>query len=449
MEENRMTEELLGFLKNKDYRSLKKTLIEMNEADIAEFIDELDSEKGSLVFRLLPKSLAADVFACLEPEQQEHIIASMSDTEIGYIIENLYVDDAVDMLEELPSTLVSRVLEHATEATRKQINEILQYPDNSAGSIMTVEYIGLKKTMTVKEAFDYIRKYGTEKETIYTCYVMGDHRILEGVVTVKELLMNPYDILIEEIMDTRIIKAETTDDREEIVDLFNKYGFLSLPVVDHENRLVGIVTIDDAMDVMEEEDTEDFEKMAAMSPSEKPYLRTSILVLAKNRIAWLLILMLSSMITGAILTKYEVAFAALPLLVSFIPMLTDTGGNAGSQSSTMVIRGMAVGEIEPSDILKILWKEFRVAIIVGSILAGVNFVKVILQYPGNYMIGITVALSLFATVVLANLVGGFLPVLAKKLNFDPAIMASPLISTLVDAMSLMIYFSLAIRLLQL
>lgn len=447
MEERMVTEELLAFLKNKDYRSLKKMLVDMNEADIAEFIDELDIEKSSLVFRLLPKALAADVFACLDSDQQEHLISGMSDTDLSYIIENLYVDDAVDMLEELPSVLVSRVLEHATAGTRKQINEILKYPENSAGSIMTVEYIGLKKNMTVKEAFDYIRKYGTEKETIYTCYVMGDLRVLEGVVTVKELLMNPYDVLIEDIMDTRIIKAETTDDREDIVDIFNKYGFLSLPVVDHENRLVGIVTIDDAMDVMEEEDTEDFEKMAAMSPSERPYLKTGILILAKNRIAWLMILMLSSMITGSILSRYESVFAALPLLVSFIPMLTDTGGNAGSQSSTMVIRGMAIGEIEPADILKILWKEFRVAIIVGSILAGVNFVKIIVQYPGNYTIGITVALSLFATVILANLIGGFLPILAKKLKFDPAIMASPLISTLVDAMSLMIYFGLAMRLL--
>ena len=314
---------------------------------------------------------------------------------------------------------------------------------------MTVEFIGLKKTMTVKEAFDYIRKYGTDKETIYTCYVMGDYRVLEGVVTVKEMLMSSYEVLIEDIMDTKVIKADTLDHREDIVKIFNKYGFLSVPVVDHDNRLVGIVTIDDAMDVMEEETTEDFEKMAAMNPSEKPYLKTSVFEIAKNRIAWLLFLMISAMITGGILSRFEEAISAMPILVSFIPMLTDTGGNAGSQSSTMVIRGMAVGEIELKDALKVLWKEFRVAIVVGLVLAIIDFIKIVVQYPGKYLVGITVALSMFITVMLANLAGGVLPVLAKKLKLDPAIMAAPLISTLVDAMSLLIFFTIAVNLLRL
>lgn len=449
MEENMMTERLLELLKEKNYREFKKALVDINEADIAEFIDELDSENACLAFRLLPKAIATDVFAELDSEVQEHIINGMSDSDLQYIIEDLSIDDAVDMLEELPPAMVVRVLENATADTRKQINEILKYPENSAGSIMTVEFIGLKKTMTVKEAFDYIRKYGTDKETIYTCYVMGDYRVLEGVVTVKEMLMSSYEVLIEDIMDTKVIKADTLDHREDIVKIFNKYGFLSVPVVDHDNRLVGIVTIDDAMDVMEEETTEDFEKMAAMNPSEKPYLKTSVFEIAKNRITWLLFLMISAMITGGILSKFEEAISAMPILVSFIPMLTDTGGNAGSQSSTMVIRGMAVGEIELKDALKVLWKEFRVAIVVGLVLAIIDFIKIVVQYPGKYLVGITVALSMFITVMLANLAGGVLPVLAKKLKLDPAIMAAPLISTLVDAMSLLIFFTIAVNLLRL
>lgn len=449
MEENMMTERLLELLKEKNYREFKKALVDINEADIAEFIDELDSENACLAFRLLPKAIATDVFAELDSEVQEHIINGMSDSDLQYIIEDLSIDDAVDMLEELPPAMVVRVLENATADTRKQINEILKYPENSAGSIMTVEFIGLKKTMTVKEAFDYIRKYGTDKETIYTCYVMGDYRVLEGVVTVKEMLMSSYEVLIEDIMDTKVIKADTLDHREDIVKIFNKYGFLSVPVVDHDNRLVGIVTIDDAMDVMEEETTEDFEKMAAMNPSEKPYLKTSVFEIAKNRITWLLFLMISAMITGGILSKFEKAISAMPILVSFIPMLTDTGGNAGSQSSTMVIRGMAVGEIELKDALKVLWKEFRVAIVVGLVLAIIDFIKIVVQYPGKYLVGITVALSMFITVMLANLAGGVLPVLAKKLKLDPAIMAAPLISTLVDAMSLLIFFTIAVNLLRL
>ena len=446
MEEN-IKEVLFDLVSRKQFRQLKDELCDMNEFDIASFLEELDSEKQIIIFRMLPKELASDVFACLEIETQSHIINSITDKELAYIIEELYVDDAVDMLEELPATVVKRVLQNAAPSTRLQINEFLKYPENSAGSIMTAEYIGLKKNMTVEEAFAYIRKHGYDKETIYTCYVMDAKRMLEGVVTVKELLMNDYEVKIEDIMDTNVIKAVTTDDKEEIADLFNKYDLLSLPVVDHENRLVGIVTIDDAVDVMEEEATEDFEKMAAMLPSEKPYLKTGVLELAKNRITWLLVLMISSMLTGGILTKYEKAFEALPLLVSFVPMLTDTGGNAGSQSSTMIIRGMTIGEIASSDILKVIWKETRVSVIVGLILGAVNFIRLILQYPGQPLVALTVVFALFATVLVAKVIGGMLPIIAKRLKLDPAIMAAPLITTIVDAVSLVIYFQIAVELL--
>ena len=312
---------------------------------------------------------------------------------------------------------------------------------------MTAEYIGLKKYMNVEQAFSYIRAHGIDKETIYTCFVMDGQRHLEGVVTIKDLLMNPYEIKIQEIMDTNIIKTVTTEDQEEVIDLFNKYDLLCLPVVDHEDRLVGIVTVDDIVDVMEEEATEDFEKMAAMLPSDKPYLKTGILELAKNRIVWLTVLMLSSMITGSILTHYEEAFATLPLLVSFVPMLTGTGGNAGSQSSTMIIRCMAIGEVEPKDVLKVIWKEVRVALVVGLILAALNFVRLMLMYPGQSMVCLTVVLSLYITVIMAKGIGCTLPIAAKLLKLDPAIMAAPLISTIVDACSLIIYFKIACHLL--
>lgn len=447
MDEDIRQEELLKLVEEKEYRELQKEISELNEVDIASFLDELNAEKTLIVFRMLPKELAADVFACLEVEQQEHIIESINDKELSRIIEDLYLDDTVDMLEELPARVVKRVLKNATPSTRSLINEFLQYPANSVGSIMTAEYIGLRKSMTVKEAFDYIRKHGIDKETIYTCYVMDAKRILEGVVTVKELLMSPYEKKIEDIMDTRLIKADTLEDREEVVEVFNKYDLLALPVVDSENRLVGIVTIDDIVDVMKEETTEDFEKMAAMLPSEKPYLKTGVMELSKNRIVWLLVLMVSGMITGGILTKYETAFAVLPLLVTFVPMLTGTGGNAGAQSSTMVIRGMAIGEVEPEDVFKVIVKEGAVSMLVGFVLGTVNFIRLILMYPGEYMICLTVVLSLFATIIMAKIVGGILPLLAKKLRFDPAIMAAPLITTIVDAFSLIIYFQIAIRLL--
>ncbi len=439
----------MGLLESRQLRVLKERLAEMNEADTAAFIEDLDSERTVIVFRMLPKELASQVFACLTVEKQEHIINSITDNELKVIVDDLFVDDAVDMLEELPANVVKRVLKNSTPDTRALINQFLQYPENSAGSIMTAEYVGLKQGMTVEQAFAYIRKNGVDKETIYTCYVMDDKRRLEGVVTVKDLLMHPYEETVGSIMDTHVIKAVTTDDQEEVADCFQKYALLSLPVVDHENRLVGIVTVDDVVEVMEQEATEDFEKMAAMIPSEKPYLKTGVFSLAKNRLAWLLILMISSIITGGILAKYEEAFAVLPLLVTFIPMLTDTGGNAGSQSSTLIIRGMAVGDIHPSDMMRVIWKELRVGLIVGTVLGLVNFIQLSLRYPGQEMVCLTVVLSLLATVIIAKTIGGILPMAAQVLHLDPAIMAAPLITTIVDAVSLVLYFQLACQLLHL
>jgi len=448
-EEEERNEALLELVRQRQFRTLRQELSEMNEVDVAAFIEELDPEKTVVVFRMLPKELASDVFACLELDKQQHIVNSITDKELTNIIEDLSVDDAVDMVEELPANIVRRVLQNATPETRSQINEFLKYPENSAGSIMTAEYVGLRKTMTVEDAFAYIRQHGVDKETIYTCYVMDNKRALEGVVTVKDLLMNPYETLIEDIMDTRVIKAKTTDDREDVVELFSKYDLTSLPVVDSEDRLVGIVTIDDAVDVMEEEATEDFEKMAAIMPSEKPYLKTGVFEMAKNRILWLMILMVSATVTGGILTRYETAFAVMPILVSFVPQLMDTGGNAGSQASTMVIRGMAVGDIDLGDVLRVLWKEIRVGLICGFALAAVNLVRILIFNPGQFYVAITVVISMFITVVCAKIIGCLLPMTAQRIGIDPAIMASPLITTTVDAISLTIYFELASRILHL
>ncbi len=448
MREKQMRE-MMGLADAKDFRRLKEALGQMQEADIAAFMEELDGEHIIVVFRMLPKETATEVFAFLPVETQQHIIGSITDAELERVIEELFVDDAVDMLEELPANVVKRVLENAHPDTRKLINQFLQYPDNSAGSIMTAEYVGLRKSMTVEEAFAYIRTYGVDKETIYTCYVMDHKRTLEGVVTVKDLLMNPYGARVEEIMDPHVIKAVTTEDQETVAETFHRYDLLSLPVVDQEERLVGIVTVDDIVDVMEQEATEDFEKMAAMTPSEKPYLKTSVFSLARNRILWLMILMVSSMITGGILGKYEDAFAMIPLLVTFIPMLTDTGGNAGSQSSTLVIRGMAVGEIQPGDIFRVFWKELRVGMLVGVILGAVNYVQLMIRFPGNETVCLTVVVSLVLTVILAKTVGSILPMAARFLKLDPAIMAAPLITTIVDGFSLVIYFQIACRMLKL
>ena len=431
----------------KKFRKLRGILEEMNEVDIAEFIQDIEQEKVVLVFRLLPKELGAEVFACLEIEMQEYIINSMSDYELQKIIEELYIDDAVDMLEELPATVVRRVLANAKPETRALINQFLQYPDDSAGSIMTAEYISLKKNMTVEQSFAYIRRNAVDKETIYTCFVLDEKRHLEGVVTVKDLLLNDYETKLEEIMDTNIIQAVTSDDQESVVETFNKYDLLSLPVVDHENRLVGIVTVDDIVDVMEQEATEDIELMAAILPSEKPYLKMGVFEVAKNRIPWLLILMFTSTISALILEAFNTFTALFPTLITCVPMLTATGGNAGSQSSTTIIRAMSIGDVEMSDVWRVFWKECRVSLIVGAVLGIANYIRLILMYPGEPVVCLVIGLSLIATVVMSKVLACVLPFGAKLLKLDPAMMAAPLISTIVDSLSLVVYFAIAAMLL--
>lgn len=440
-------EALRALLENRQIKALRDALATMNEVDIAQFLGELPSEQAILTFRMLPKETASEVFSNLDTDLQQVVIGSITDAELAIIVDDLYLDDMVDMLEELPANIVKRVLKNATPKTRALINQFLNYPENSAGSIMTAEFTDLRASMTVGQAIEHLRRTGEDRETIYTCYVIDAARRLEGVVTVKDLLLSADDMLVADLMDTSVISIGTQDDQEEAAQLFNKYDFLSLPVVDHEGRLVGIITVDDAMDVMEEEATEDFERMGAMIPSEKPYLKTGVFSLAKNRIAWLLVLMISGMLTGGILGRYEAAFAAMPILVTFIPMLTDTGGNAGSQSSTLVIRGIAVHEITMQDFFAVLWKEVRVAALVGVVLSAVNYVRLIITYPGHEVVALTVALTMFFTVVIAKTIGGVLPLIAKAFHADPAIMAAPLITTIVDALSLIIYFTIATHLL--
>ena len=445
--ENNEFEELRELVEKRELKALKMRLGEMNEVDIAEFLETLPAAQLAVVFRLLPKELAAETFANLGSDEQEYIINSITDKEIAYIMDELFVDDAVDMMEELPANVVKRVMANANSETRALINQFLKYPDNSAGSIMTAEYVDLKRSMNVREAFEHIRKTGEDKETIYTCYVVDSDRKLLGVVTVKELLLADYDDNITDIMEDNVISVTTTDDQEHVSEICSKYDLITVPVVDLENRLVGIITVDDILDVIEQEATEDFEKMAAMTPSDKPYLKTGVLTLAKNRVLWLLLLMISATVTGNILMKFEEAFAVVPLLVALMPMLTDTGGNAGSQSSTMIIRGMAVGDIQPKDILKVLFKEVRVALIVGAVLAVANFIRVVLMYDDAVMVALVVSISLFLTVIIAKSIGCTLPILAKLCRLDPAIMASPIITTLVDCCALTVYFSIAVHLL--
>lgn len=446
----RVNEVRLGMLVGqRNYRALRDELSQMNAVDVAQFISALPEEQATVAFRTLAKEQAMEVFAELESETQQVIIEEVTDTQLSLLMEELAVDDAVDMLEEMPAAVVKRVLKNATSETRKLLNEFLRYPEYSAGSIMTAEFTDLRIDMTVEDAIKRIRRIGEDRETIYTCYVMDDTRHLLGVVTVKDLLLAHDTQTVEEIMEPEVISVTTTTDQEEAAKLMAKYGFISLPVVDAENRLVGIVTVDDALDVIQEEATEDFEKMAAMAPSEKSYLKTSVVSMFSNRIVWLLILMAGAITTSIVLNRYEVAFSAIPLLVTFIPMLTDTGGNAGSQSSTLVIRGMALGEIVPKDVVSILWKEVRVSLVVAIPLAAVNYVRILITYPESALVGLTVSLAMICTVILANTAGGILPIIAKVLRLDPAVMATPLISTLVDACSLVIYFTIATMLLPL
>lgn len=441
-----MLEKVFELLSQGNFKELKVLLNESNESDVAECLDELSKEDLAIVFRLLKKDEAVDIFSYMSSDTQEKLIETLSDQEVAAIVSKLYIDDAADLIDELPANLVSKVLQNASPTKRKAINEILKYPEDSAGSIMTVEYVDIKSGLTVKECFDRIRRIGLNKETVYTLYVVDADRRLIGVTTVKELLMRDYDTCINDFMEDNVITVTTNEDKEEVAKMFDKYDFLALPVVDNENRLVGIVTVDDAMDVMSEENEEDFEIMAAMTPSEDDYLKESVITQYKNRIVWLLILMLSSIITGKIISNYEITFSAIPLLVSFIPMLMDTGGNCGSQASTMVIRALATDEIEPKDVLKVWWKEARIGVMCGATLGVVNGIRIFIQYH-DLGIAIVIACTLFLTAILAKSLGCFLPMLAKAVKLDPAYMASPLITTITDACSLAIYFNIALMIL--
>ncbi len=443
MLEEQTIEKLQLLLDKQEYHELRRTMDGLNPVDLAYFIETLPLEKATLTFRTLPKEQEVDVFAELEPDTQQAIIAAVSDREIAAIIEDLAVDDAVDMLEEFPAHLVKRVLRNSSKQTRALINQFFRYPENSAGSIMTAEYTDLKKGMLVEDAIKRIRRIGEDRETIYTCYVIDSTRVLEGVVTVKDLLLAYDNQLIDDIMETDIISVTTTEDQEKAAKLLMKYDLFSLPVVDAENRLVGIVTVDDAVDVLEEETTEDMERMAGMAPSEKPYSKSGVFSIARNRLPWLLVLMISGMVTGAILGHYERAFDTIPLLVTFIPMLTSTGGNAGSQASTMVIRSMALGDLNFSNFWSVVWKEMRVALMVGVPLALVNFARMLIFYPGNTLVSLTVSLAMIGTVLLSKMMGGVLPMIANLFKIDPALMAAPLITTIVDASTLVVYFTIA------
>lgn len=440
-----MLEKIMELVSLEDFKGLKDLLEDANESDIAECLDELSNEDLAIVFRLLKKQEAADVFSYMDPDSQEKLVETLSDKEVASIISKLYIDDAADLIDELPDTLVAKVLKNSSESKRKAINEILNYPEDSAGSIMTTEYASLEIDDTVEEAFGRIRKRGLTKETIYTIYITDKENILCGVISVKELLLADADAKMKDIMEDNVISVNTSVDKEEVAKMFDKYDFLAMPVVDNDNRLVGIVTVDDAMDVLSEENEEDFEKMAAMAPSEEDYMKESVFQQYKNRIVWLLVLMLSSIVTGKIITNYENAFAAVPLLVSFIPMIMDTGGNCGSQASTMVIRALATDEISIKDIFKVWFKEVRIAILVGVTLALVNGARIAIQYH-NVSLACVIGGTLFFTAILAKSLGCILPITAKALKLDPAYMASPMITTIVDACSLAIYFNIALML---
>ena len=443
-------EELDELLENRSMRALQLKLEGMNEFDVAEFLSEIDEKKRPMVFRMLSKETAAEVFANFDVEDQEHIINSITDSELAAIMEELYVDDAVDMMEELPANVVKRVMRASTPDTRRLINQYLHYPENSAGSLMTAEFVDLKKYMNVREAIARIRRIGEDKETIYTCFVTSADRQLEGVVSVKDLLLHDDETVIEDMMDRNVVYAVTTDDQEEVSSKISDYDLLAIPVVDREGRLVGIVTVDDVIDVMEEEATEDFEKMAAMTPSDRPYSKTTVKDMWKNRIPWLMFLMLSATFTSMIITDFEGALAAQAVLVGFIPMLMGTGGNSGAQASTAVIRSISLGDTEPGDVLQVMWKECRVAALCGISLALINFAKMLLvdhMLLGNanvtVMVAATVSLSVVFIVMFAKVVGSMLPIFAEKIGVDPAVMANPLISTITDAVSLLIYFTMA------
>ncbi|MEE0733158.1 MAG: magnesium transporter [Acutalibacteraceae bacterium] len=434
---------ILSLLEQKKYATLRDILTTIKPVDIAALFDDMQEDALPLLFRLLPKELAAETFVEMDEDAQELLIHGFSDTELKEVVDELYVDDAVDLIEEMPANVVKRILQQADPDTRKMINEILKYPDDSAGSIMTTEYVSLRPNMTVLDAIKRIRRTGVDKETIYTCYVTKENRKLIGILSIKTLLLSDEDDVVEDIMETNVISVNTLDDQEVVAQMFNKYDFLAIPVVDRENRLVGIVTVDDAIDVMQEEATEDMEVMAAITPTDKPYMKTSVFETWRKRIPWLLILMISATFTGMIITSFEDALAAQVALTAFIPMLMDTGGNSGSQTSVTIIRGLSLGEIEFRDLPRIIWKECRVAVLCGVTLAAANFVKLMLFDRVGVSIAMVVCLTLIATVIVAKIIGCTLPMLAKKVGFDPAVMASPFITTAVDAISLLVYFQIA------
>ena len=450
-EQNTFVEKtLLSLLEKKRYQSLRDILSTMNPADIAAVLDDVDEHKLPVVFRLLPKELAAEAFVEMEPEQQEVLIRGFSDAELKEVLDEMFVDDAVDVIEEMPANVVRRILSQADPLMRRQINEILRYPDDSAGSLMTTEYVSLRPNMTVGEAILRIRRTGVDKETIYTCYVTKDRHLL-GMVSVKDLLLADDDeMLIRDIMEENVIRVSTHDDQEQVVQMFSKYNFLALPVTDAEGRMVGIVTVDDAMDVMEDEATEDMEMMAGISPTDKPYVRAGVFEVVKSRIPWLLMMMLSSTFTGIILNGFENALAVCTALTAFIPMLMGTGGNSGSQASVAVIRSLSLGEVEFGDLPRVVWKEIRISVLCGVILAVCNFFKMLLidrwllNNPDiTVLVAAAVCITLVFVVLSAKTIGCMLPILAKKVGLDPAVMAAPFITTIVDALSLLIYFAVA------
>ena len=451
-----LQEELISLIESKKFQQLKQILSEINPADIALFLEELEEKDLPVVFRILPKELAAEVFVEMQSDSQEFLISKFNDKELKSMLDELFMDDAVDIIEEMPASVATRILSQADAATRKVINQLLAYPDDSAGSIMTTEYIDLKKSMSVADAFERIRKRGVDSEMIYTCYVTDARRHLLGIVSVKDLLLNDTGATISDIMEENVIYANTHDNKEDVAALFEKYDFMALPVVDNENRLIGIVTVDDAIDVIQEAATEDIEKMAAISPTDKPYLKTGVFSTFKSRIFWLLILMISATFTGAIISSFEEKLTYVPALIAFIPMLMNTAGNGGSQSSVTVIRALSLGDVEFSDIFRVIWKELRVALICSTALSVVNFIKMYLidylifhNFDPNRQIQeiLVVSITLFIAIIVAKVVGSVLPIIAKKLGADPAVMASPFITTIVDAVSLIVYFNVAVLIL--
>ena len=449
-----LVKKVIELIEDKKYVLVKKEFADMNEADIAEVLEELQEELPTQefirVFRLLPKDIAADVFAHLPVEIEQYIINSLTDKETTNIIENMFADDAADLMEEMPASVVRRILALASDETRNDINHLLKYPEDSAGSIMTVEFADLKENITVKQALERIRKIGIDKETINTCYVLDLQRHLVGSVTLRTLLLGNPDAIVSDIMDENVITVSTLDDQETVARQFQKYDFMAMPVVDSENRLVGIITVDDILEIIEEEATEDMEKMAAILPSDKSYFRTGIFETFKSRIPWLLILMISATITGTIIDSFEAKLAGITGLVAFIPMLMDTGGNSGGQASVTIIRAISLNEVEFKDIFKVIWKEIRVAVLCGLTLAVVNFIRVLIMNALGtgitheaIMVNITVCITLCITVMCAKLVGCMLPILANQLGFDPAVMASPFITTIVDAISLVLFLKIA------